>query len=47
LSSARKTALVTEVLGVLREQFDLVTVRAHAERTLAGAEGRRVVALAA
>lgn len=47
LTSARKTALVAEVLGVLREQFDLVTVRAHAERALADGAARQGVALAA
>jgi hypothetical protein len=47
LTSARKTTLVAEVLGVLREQFDLVTVRAHAERALADGAARQGVALAA
>jgi peptidoglycan/xylan/chitin deacetylase (PgdA/CDA1 family) len=47
LTSARKAQLVAEVLGVLREQFELVTVRAHAERALAGGLGRPVIALAA
>jgi hypothetical protein len=47
LTSARKTALVAEVLGVLREHFDLVTVRAHAERALADGAARQGVALAA
>jgi hypothetical protein len=46
-TSARKTALVAEVLAVLREQYDLVTVRAHAERVLADGTGRQVIALAA
>lgn len=47
LTSARKASLVAEVLSVLREQFDLVTVRAHAERALAAGPGHQVVALAA
>jgi hypothetical protein len=47
LTSANKTRLVGEVLAVLREQFRLVTVRTHAERTLAEGPGRQVVPLAA
>jgi hypothetical protein len=47
LTSARKAMLVAEVLGVLREQFDLITVRAHAERALADGAARPGIALAA
>jgi peptidoglycan/xylan/chitin deacetylase (PgdA/CDA1 family) len=47
LTSARKTHLVGEVLAILRGEFDLITVRAHAERAVAEGPERQKIALAA
>jgi hypothetical protein len=46
LTSARKTQLVDEALGVLGQRFDLVTVGEQARRILATPAGRAAVALA-
>ncbi len=46
LTSVRKTQLFDEVLGVLREHFDLVTVDEQARRILARSSSGVAVALA-